>query len=169
MRRCILSFSASSSRVWIQPWSLFILRSDAKWRIIAAMLPGTCGIGYKQRHQRDKGGNSGKGGGREYSSNSLKKDDAGEPFGFIQIAKSEAWHHIKVESFFDLRNTLCEWMNGRRDDWSEEVTSWCAQWRKPACPQGLWARGVWPALHPRTRPARGDGATCSPHPYHRLV
>jgi hypothetical protein len=39
--RCILSFSASSRRVWIQPWSLSILRRDCRCRIIPPANPGT--------------------------------------------------------------------------------------------------------------------------------
>jgi hypothetical protein len=37
--RCMRSFSASSSRVGIHPWSLFIVRSERKWRI----MPAACG------------------------------------------------------------------------------------------------------------------------------
>lgn len=39
--KCILSFSASSSNVWIQPWSLCIRRSEWRCRTIAAVNPGT--------------------------------------------------------------------------------------------------------------------------------
>ena len=39
--RCMRSFSASSSSVWIQPWSLFIFRKLWRCRIIAAAKPGT--------------------------------------------------------------------------------------------------------------------------------
>ena len=40
VRRCILSFSASSSRVCIQPWSRVMRRRDFKWRTIAPIIPG---------------------------------------------------------------------------------------------------------------------------------
>ena len=40
VRRCILSFSASSSRVCIQPWSRVMRRRDFRWRTIAPIIPG---------------------------------------------------------------------------------------------------------------------------------
>ena len=39
VRRCILSFSASSSRVCIQPWSRIMRRRDLRWRTIAPIIP----------------------------------------------------------------------------------------------------------------------------------
>eukprot|EP00438_Fugacium_kawagutii_P004897 Skav229210 [mRNA] locus=scaffold2439:84087:84371:- [translate_table: standard] len=39
--KCILSFSASSSKVWIQPWSRCRVRRHRKCLNIAAIKPGT--------------------------------------------------------------------------------------------------------------------------------
>lgn len=41
VKRCILSFSASSSSVWIQPLSLFIVLNDLRCLCMAATNPGT--------------------------------------------------------------------------------------------------------------------------------
>ena len=41
VRRCILSFSASSRSVWIHPWSLFMDLKEERCLFMAAIIPGT--------------------------------------------------------------------------------------------------------------------------------
>ena len=57
VNKCMRSFSASSNKVWIHPWSLFIRRRLCKWRIMPAAIPGMpARKGRKGRGRRKRRG-----------------------------------------------------------------------------------------------------------------